>query len=80
MKSFDSNSVRSLPAVEGIQGHSILCDALTGRMVFVESRTQGVALGCHSMAFQAGIQTMLALRAGNIALTSAGNGLNSFFA
>jgi len=27
------------------KGQSILCDALTGRMVFVESRTQGVALG-----------------------------------
>jgi len=25
--------------------HRILCDALTGRLVFVESRTQGVALG-----------------------------------
>jgi len=30
------------------------------------------------MAFQAGTQTTLALRAGNIALTSVGNGLNSF--
>jgi len=28
-----------------LKGQSILCDALTGRMVFVESRTQGVALG-----------------------------------
>jgi len=30
------------------------------------------------MAFQAGTQTTLALRAGNIALTSAGNELNRF--
>jgi len=30
------------------------------------------------MIFQAGTQTTLALRAGNIALTPVGNGLNSF--
>jgi len=30
------------------------------------------------MAFQAGTQTTLALRAGNIALTPVGNGSNSF--
>jgi len=30
------------------------------------------------MAFQAGTETTLALRAGNIALTPVGNGLNSF--